>query len=206
MAERTRPLNDRSPVRWPWPQVRSRRSPAGARRRCGACVRPRRGPQRWLAIADVVPFLKPQHFYEARHPYIYSAVAALFERAAAIDYRTCAPSGLVEGSAFASYAKVNTSQIDPVDIKSDIIAWTVTKRDKRIETMRRNPRQVTAEELHAALTGLGFTCRSGKGDHRVYVHADLTYPVIVDPNKPHLKRYIVLNALKAIDDLEEEED
>jgi replicative DNA helicase len=41
--------------------------------------------KRGLAIADVVPFLKSQHFYEARHRYIYSAMAALFERAAAID-------------------------------------------------------------------------------------------------------------------------
>jgi len=82
----------------------------------------------------------------------------------------------------------------------------VTKRDKRIETMRRNPRQVTADELDAALTGLGFTRRPGKGDHRVYLHADLSYPVIVDPTRPHLKRYVVLSALAAIDELQEEED
>jgi hypothetical protein len=82
----------------------------------------------------------------------------------------------------------------------------VTKRDKRIEAMRRNPRQVTADELDAALTGRGFTCRSGKGDQRVYLHADLTYPVVVDPHRPHLKRYTVLNALKAIDDLDEDEE
>src|SRR6266516_7972983 len=46
--------------------------------------------KRGLAIADMVPFLKPQHFYEARHRYIYAAMAALFERAAAIDYHTIA--------------------------------------------------------------------------------------------------------------------
>ena len=46
--------------------------------------------KRGLAIADVVPFLKPQHFYEARHRYIYAALTALFERAAAIDYHTIA--------------------------------------------------------------------------------------------------------------------
>jgi replicative DNA helicase len=43
-----------------------------------------------FAIADVVPFLKPRHFYEARNRYIYAAMAALFERAAAIDYHTIA--------------------------------------------------------------------------------------------------------------------
>ena len=82
----------------------------------------------------------------------------------------------------------------------------VTKRDKRIEAMRRNPKEVTADELDAALTGLGFRCRSGKGDHRVYMHPDLSHPVVVDPNRPHLKRYVVMNALAAIDELQDEED
>jgi hypothetical protein len=31
--------------------------------------------KRGLAIADMVPVLKPQHFYEARHRYIYPALA-----------------------------------------------------------------------------------------------------------------------------------
>ena len=44
--------------------------------------------KRGLAIADVLPFLKPHHFYSARHRHIYAAMAALFERAAAIDYHT----------------------------------------------------------------------------------------------------------------------
>ncbi len=46
--------------------------------------------KRGLAIADVVPLLKPQHFYEARNRHVYSAMAALFERAAAIDYHMIA--------------------------------------------------------------------------------------------------------------------
>jgi replicative DNA helicase len=44
--------------------------------------------KRGLAIADVLTFLKPHHFYERRHEHIYAAMAALFERAAAIDYHT----------------------------------------------------------------------------------------------------------------------
>ncbi len=43
-----------------------------------------------LSIADVLPFLKPHHFYEARHRHIFAAMAALFERATAIDYHTIA--------------------------------------------------------------------------------------------------------------------
>jgi hypothetical protein len=52
------------------------------------------------------------------------------------------------------------------------MAW----RNKRIEAMRRNLRHVSVEQLEAALFGLGFTWRSGKGDHRVYVHAKLAFP------------------------------
>ncbi len=46
--------------------------------------------KRGLSIADVLPFLKPHHFYEVRHRHVYAAMAALFERAAAIDYHTIA--------------------------------------------------------------------------------------------------------------------
>jgi replicative DNA helicase len=46
--------------------------------------------KRGLAIADMVPFLKPQHFYETRNRHVYAAMAALFERATAIDYHTLA--------------------------------------------------------------------------------------------------------------------
>jgi len=46
--------------------------------------------KRGVAIADVLPFLKPQHFYESRNQHVYAAMAALFERAAAIDYHTIA--------------------------------------------------------------------------------------------------------------------
>jgi replicative DNA helicase len=41
-----------------------------------------------LSVADVAPFLKPQHFYRPGHRHIYAAMTALFERAAAIDYHT----------------------------------------------------------------------------------------------------------------------
>src|SRR5438270_13451104 len=44
--------------------------------------------KRGLAIADVLPFLKPHHFYEAKHRHIYAAMVALFERAVPIGYHT----------------------------------------------------------------------------------------------------------------------
>src|SRR5689334_14970072 len=43
-----------------------------------------------LAITEVLPFLKPQHFYKQQNRHVYAAMAALFERAAAIDFHTIA--------------------------------------------------------------------------------------------------------------------
>jgi hypothetical protein len=54
--------------------------------------------KRGLAIADVLPFLKPHHFYERRHEHIFAAMAALFERAAAIDYHTIADELIHQGT------------------------------------------------------------------------------------------------------------
>jgi predicted RNA binding protein YcfA (HicA-like mRNA interferase family) len=56
--------------------------------------------------------------------------------------------------------------------------------------MRRNPKTVTADDLEAVLFGLGFVRRSGKSDHRLYTHPELSHPLVVDPNRPHLKRYV----------------
>jgi replicative DNA helicase len=41
-----------------------------------------------LAIASVLPFLKPQHFYDSKNRHVYAAMAALFDRAAVLDYHT----------------------------------------------------------------------------------------------------------------------
>jgi predicted RNA binding protein YcfA (HicA-like mRNA interferase family) len=82
----------------------------------------------------------------------------------------------------------------------------VAKRDKRIEAMRRSPRQVTFDEMEPVLLGLGFRWRPGKGDHRVYLHKQLSYPIVVDARRPHLMRYQVTDALAAIDELIAQED
>ena len=51
-----------------------------------------------LAIADVVPFLKPHHFYNLRNRHIYAAMTALFERAASIDYHMLAEELVHQGT------------------------------------------------------------------------------------------------------------
>src|SRR5207245_11639842 len=44
--------------------------------------------KRGLALADVAPFLRPEHFYEARYRQVYRAMVALFEQGQPIDYHT----------------------------------------------------------------------------------------------------------------------
>jgi len=51
-----------------------------------------------LALADVVTFLEPGHFYSPPYRYVYAAMVALFERGAAIDYHTVADELQRQGS------------------------------------------------------------------------------------------------------------
>ena len=68
--------------------------------------------KRGLSIADVLPFLKPHHFYEARHGQIYAAMAALFERAAALDYHTIADELQHQGTYESSGGLLRLSEIN----------------------------------------------------------------------------------------------
>src|ERR671935_419567 len=44
--------------------------------------------KRGLALADVAPFLRPEHFYVLQHRQVYAAMVALFEQGQPIDYHT----------------------------------------------------------------------------------------------------------------------
>ena len=46
----------------------------------------------------------------------------------------------------------------------------MARREKRLETIRNNPRGVRPEELEQVLIDAGFNWDFGKGDHRVYRH------------------------------------
>lgn len=68
----------------------------------------------------------------------------------------------------------------------------MTKRDKRIERMRRNPRNVRPADLDAALLSAGFSSHQ-EGSHKIYRRngEKLTVP----QHKPFLKPVYVLAAL-----------
>lgn len=71
---------------------------------------------------------------------------------------------------------------------------------KRFERMRESPNAVDPQELHTLLLALGFSFRPGKGDHRMYYHPGLQYPLGIDPRKP-LRTVYVRTALRAIDEV-----
>ena len=83
----------------------------------------------------------------------------------------------------------------------------MAKRDKRLAAIRNNPRQVRFADLRTMLEGVGFVGRAGKGDHWVFEHEALPYPIVVDPRRPFVLPVYVKNALNAIDAvLEQQED
>jgi replicative DNA helicase len=41
-----------------------------------------------LALVEVAPFLRPEHFYRPQHRQVYAAMLALFEQGQPIDYHT----------------------------------------------------------------------------------------------------------------------
>ncbi len=51
-----------------------------------------------LALADIVTYLKPEHFYSPPYRHVYAAMVGLFERGAAIDYHTVADELKHQGS------------------------------------------------------------------------------------------------------------
>ncbi len=79
-------------------------------------------------------------------------------------------------------------------------------REKRIDAMRRNPRNVRFAELRAVLEELGFIGKPGKGDHWVFRHPDLREHTTVDARRPFLLPVYVRNAIRAIDSLPEPEE
>ena len=44
----------------------------------------------------------------------------------------------------------------------------MSRQDKRLEAMRRNPRQVLFDEMESVLVSYGFVVRKASGSHRVY--------------------------------------
>ena len=79
----------------------------------------------------------------------------------------------------------------------------MAKRDKRLAAIRSNPRQVRFADLKTALEARGFAARPGRGDHWVFIHPLLPYPIVVDPRRPFVLPVYVRSALRAIEEVED---
>jgi predicted RNA binding protein YcfA (HicA-like mRNA interferase family) len=73
---------------------------------------------------------------------------------------------------------------------------------KKVEKLRRQPFDVSPDELHTILTFYGFErCRT-KGSHQIYVHP-LLPDLLTIPYRRPVKFIYVKKALRAIDFLEQ---
>jgi len=75
----------------------------------------------------------------------------------------------------------------------------MTKHTKRLEKIRSNPKDVRPQDLEAALLSLGFTKRSGKGDHRYYTRPGET-PISIDFGRRRVLEVYVKKILELFDE------
>ena len=85
-----------------------------------------------------------------------------------------------------------------------VVGTGMSTRDKLLARIRNNPRAVRFEDLAKVLEWYGFELKRVKGSHHSYVrgHHNLTVP----RRTPHLRSYIVKQALQIIDEISGEDE
>lgn len=82
----------------------------------------------------------------------------------------------------------------------------MSKKEKALEKLRQNPKNVRFEELVAILLSLGLEIREGgKGSH-IVVKSPGQRPLTIPRKKPFIKPTYVKLALELIDSLAEDND
>lgn len=76
---------------------------------------------------------------------------------------------------------------------------------ERLESLKKRRRSVRPQEMDSLLIDAGFQRRYGKGDHWVYSHPELPYPLTIDPRTPLLPAY-VSKAIRAMEEVLNDED
>ncbi len=80
----------------------------------------------------------------------------------------------------------------------------MTKREKRLQKIRQNPRNVAFGELQQVLEDYGFYMKAGTGtSHNVFIALikDKDWTLVIPFKQPHVKETYVKKALKAIDEI-----
>lgn len=76
----------------------------------------------------------------------------------------------------------------------------MSKRDKLLEKVRRNPKDVTFKELDQLLQSFGYELMRTKGSHSIYRRPGAR-PITVARRQPHVHSDAVKEVLRGIDDL-----
>jgi len=76
----------------------------------------------------------------------------------------------------------------------------MTKREKLLERMRRNPQSIRFDEIETLLLSLGFVKRQKGSSHAVFTLG--SYQVVVPFRKPTIKPVYVQLVLALLDEIE----
>jgi predicted RNA binding protein YcfA (HicA-like mRNA interferase family) len=83
------------------------------------------------------------------------------------------------------------------------IAVIMSKRKKRLERIRQNPKNVSFEDLRKLLEDYGFVLERSSGSHHSFkVEINGEYTLFVVPYRRPVKPNYVRDALKLIDEIE----
>ena len=76
----------------------------------------------------------------------------------------------------------------------------MSKRDKLLEKIRRNPKDITFKKLDQLLHAFGYELVRTKGSHSIYRRPG-ALPITVARRQPHVHSDAVKEVLRGIDDL-----
>jgi len=79
------------------------------------------------------------------------------------------------------------------------------RTDKRRQAIEQNPKQVRFEDLDALLRSSGFERRQRSRGSSHYVYRRGRWRLTVPAHRPHLRQYIVMEALTALREIDLEE-
>ncbi len=82
----------------------------------------------------------------------------------------------------------------------------MSKRKKRLQRIRQNPKNVSFEDLRKALEDYGFEMRGGKGTSHHFFRAkfrDEVFVITIPFKKPHVDEVYVKDVLKMIEQIED---
>jgi hypothetical protein len=80
----------------------------------------------------------------------------------------------------------------------------MTKRQKRLERIRGNPKNVRFEELDRLLIDFGFSRRQPRGGSSHYIYVRDKTRLTIPMNRPHLREVYVRQVLKLLEEIDNE--